>query len=85
VKKSWRHELQPHRATAVSVMRGWRRSEAMLEAFGVTTSHWRDATKIQLHFAISESAAFVGRAVAAKPASLRTYPAIKPLPDPVAA
>ena len=28
-------------------------------------SNWRDATKIQPHFAISESPAFVGRAVAA--------------------
>jgi hypothetical protein len=31
----------------------------------VTESCWLDATKIQPHFAISESPAFVGRAVAA--------------------
>jgi hypothetical protein len=37
----------------------------MLDAFRVTESTWRDATKIQPHFAISESPAFVGRAVAA--------------------
>jgi hypothetical protein len=39
----------------MSATRGWRRSKAKLETFGVTTSHWRDATKIQLHFGISES------------------------------
>jgi len=37
----------------------------MLEAYGVTESNWRDATKKNPHFAISESPAFVGRAVAA--------------------
>ena len=59
------HELTPYGATAVSLTPGWLRSEAMLEAYGVTESNWRDATKIQPHFAISESPAFVGRAVAA--------------------
>ncbi len=59
------HELRPHRATAVSLTPGWLRSEAMLEAFGVTESNWRDATERVPHFAISESPAFVGRAVAA--------------------
>jgi len=59
------HELKPHGATAVSLTPGWLRSEAMLEAFGVTESNWRDATTRVPHFAISESPAFVGRAVAA--------------------
>src|SRR4029453_12379170 len=59
------HELQPHGATAVSLTPGWLRSEAMLDAYGVTESNWREATKTQPHFAISESPAFVGRAVAA--------------------
>ena len=59
------HELRPHGATAVSLTPGWLRSEAMLEAFGVTEANWRDATKFQPHFAISETPAFVGRAVAA--------------------
>ena len=59
------HELRPHGATAVALTPGWLRSEAMLEAYGVTESGWRDAIKIQPHFAISESPAFVGRAVAA--------------------
>jgi len=58
------HELQ-HRATAVSLTPGWLRSEAMLEAYGVTESNWRDATTRSPHFAISESPVFVGRAVAA--------------------
>src|SRR5262245_181112 len=59
------HELAPHGATAVSLTPGWLRSEMMLEAYGVTESTWRDATKISPHFAISESPGFVGRAVAA--------------------
>ena len=59
------HELGPHGATAVSLTPGWLRSEEMLEVFGVTESNWRDATARVPHFAISESPAFVGRAVAA--------------------
>lgn len=59
------HELKPHGATAVSLTPGWLRSEAMLDAFGVTERNWRDALKFQPHFAISETPAFVGRAVAA--------------------
>ena len=59
------HELGPHRASAVALTPGWLRSEAMLEAYGVTEANWRDATSFQPHFAISESPAFVGRAVAA--------------------
>ena len=57
------HELQPYGATAVSLTPGWLRSEFMLDAYRVTESNWRDATKINPHFAISESPAFIGRAV----------------------
>jgi NAD(P)-dependent dehydrogenase (short-subunit alcohol dehydrogenase family) len=59
------HELTTHRGTAVSLTPGWLRSEAMLEAYKVTESNWLEATKVQPHFAISESPAYVGRAVAA--------------------
>ncbi|MEW6735862.1 MAG: SDR family oxidoreductase [Acidobacteriota bacterium] len=59
------HELQPYGATAVSLTPGWLRSEAMLDAYGVTEENWRDATIRSPHFAISESPAFVGRAVVA--------------------
>jgi len=59
------HELEPHGATAVSLTPGWLRSEAMLDAYQVTEADWREATKVQPHFAISETPAFVGRAVAA--------------------
>jgi len=59
------HELRPHGGTAVSLTPGWLRSEAMLEAYGVTEANWREATLRQPHFAISETPAFVGRAVAA--------------------
>jgi NAD(P)-dependent dehydrogenase (short-subunit alcohol dehydrogenase family) len=59
------HELPPHGATAVSLTPGWLRSEAMLDAYGVTEANWRDATAISPHFAISETPAYVGRAVVA--------------------
>jgi NAD(P)-dependent dehydrogenase (short-subunit alcohol dehydrogenase family) len=58
------HELRPHAATAVALTPGWLRSEAMLEAFGVTEANWLDATARVPHFAISESPSYVGRAVA---------------------
>jgi NAD(P)-dependent dehydrogenase (short-subunit alcohol dehydrogenase family) len=59
------HELRSYGATAVSLTPGWLRSEAMLEAYGVTEDNWRDAATRSPHFAISESPAYVGRAVAA--------------------
>jgi NAD(P)-dependent dehydrogenase (short-subunit alcohol dehydrogenase family) len=59
------HELRPHEATAVALTPGWLRSEAMLDAFGVTEANWHDATARVPHFAISESPSYVGRAVAA--------------------
>jgi NAD(P)-dependent dehydrogenase (short-subunit alcohol dehydrogenase family) len=59
------HELKPHGATAVLLTPGWLRSEAMLDAYRVRESNWRDATTRSPHFAISETPAFVGRAVAA--------------------
>ncbi|WP_182908201.1 SDR family oxidoreductase [Microbispora sp. H13382] len=58
-------ELAPHGATAVSLTPGWLRSEIMLGHYGVTEANWRDALAQQPHFAISETPAFVGRAVAA--------------------
>jgi NAD(P)-dependent dehydrogenase (short-subunit alcohol dehydrogenase family) len=59
------HELRPYKGTAVALTPGWLRSEAMLDAYGVSESNWQDATRKQPHFAISESPAFVGRAAAA--------------------
>ncbi|MFG3598697.1 SDR family oxidoreductase [Micromonospora chersina] len=59
------HELAPHGCTAVALSPGWLRSEAMLEHFGVTEATWRDAAAGQPHFVMSETPAFVGRAVAA--------------------
>jgi NAD(P)-dependent dehydrogenase (short-subunit alcohol dehydrogenase family) len=59
------HELAPHGATAVSLTPGWLRSEAMLEIYQVTEETWLDATRVQPHFAISETPSYVGRAVVA--------------------
>jgi NAD(P)-dependent dehydrogenase (short-subunit alcohol dehydrogenase family) len=59
------HELRPYGATALSLTPGWLRSEAMLDAYGVTEANWRAATERSPHFAISESPAFIGRAVVA--------------------
>ncbi|RZU71886.1 LOW QUALITY PROTEIN: NAD(P)-dependent dehydrogenase (short-subunit alcohol dehydrogenase family) [Micromonospora kangleipakensis] len=59
------HELEPHGGTAVALTPGWLRSEAMLEHFGVTEANWRDGAAKDPHFVMSETPAFVGRAVAA--------------------
>ncbi|MFW8586271.1 SDR family oxidoreductase [Rhizobium beringeri] len=66
-RMAWAHaqDLAKHGATAVSITPGWLRSEMMLDAYGVSEENWREATKIQPHFAISETPHFVGRAVAA--------------------
>jgi hypothetical protein len=58
------HELKG-RATAVALSPGWLRSEAMLDAYKVREENWRDALRVQPHFAISETPHFVGRAVVA--------------------
>ncbi|MFC0503710.1 SDR family oxidoreductase [Micromonospora costi] len=62
---SWAHELEPHGCTAVALTPGWLRSEAMLEHYGVTEENWRDGAAKEPHFVMSETPAFVGRAVAA--------------------
>ena len=67
-------ELEPHRCTAVALTPGWLRSEAMLDHFGVTEENWRDGAAKEPHFVMSETPAFVGRAVvalAADPARAR--------------
>jgi NAD(P)-dependent dehydrogenase (short-subunit alcohol dehydrogenase family) len=58
-------ELAAHSTTAVSLTPGWLRSEMMLDAYDVAEANWRDALAIQPHFGISESPAYVGRAVVA--------------------
>ena len=59
------YELRPHRVTALAVTPGFLRSEAMLEAFGVTEASWRNAVAKDPFFAESETPLYVGRAVAA--------------------
>ena len=65
VRMAWTlaHELKPHGCTAVAVSAGWLRSEQMLDNYGVKEENWRDATKIQPHFIISETPRYVGRAI----------------------
>jgi NAD(P)-dependent dehydrogenase (short-subunit alcohol dehydrogenase family) len=62
---AWSQDLAGHGGTAVALTPGWLRSEMMLDIYGVTEENWRDATAKEPHFAISESPAYVGRAVAA--------------------
>jgi len=57
-------ELREHDGAAVALTPGFLRSEVMLEHFGVTEANWREATA-HPSFAVSETPAFVGRAVAA--------------------
>lgn len=56
--------MAKHGATAVAITPGWMRSEMMLDIYEVTEANWREATKMQPHFAISETPRFLGRAVA---------------------
>lgn len=58
-------ELRSHGITAVALTPGYLRSEAMLDHFGVTEATWRDAVARDPHFVVSETPAYVGRAVAA--------------------
>lgn len=66
IRMAWAlaEELRPHGATAVALTPGWLRSEQMLDNYRVTEANWRDATRVQPHFIISESPRYVGRAVA---------------------
>lgn len=67
------HELEPKGCCAVAVSPGWLRSEMMLDGFGVTEENWLDATRRPAvegepdpaDFAISETPAMLGRALAA--------------------
>jgi NAD(P)-dependent dehydrogenase (short-subunit alcohol dehydrogenase family) len=59
------YELATRGATAVAITPGWLRSEMMLDAFGTTEEHWRDATTTPPGFEHSESPRYVGRGVAA--------------------
>ena len=58
-------DLHAHRVTALAITPGFLRSEAVLDAFGVTEANWRDGIETDPYFAESETPCFVGRAVAA--------------------
>jgi len=58
-------ETAPHGVSSLSLTPGFLRSEAVLEHFGVTEGNWRDGIAQDKWFAISESPAYVGRAVVA--------------------
>ena len=66
VRMAWSlaQELKPHECTALALSPGWLRSEQMLDNYNVTEENWRDATKVQPHFIITETPRYVGRAVA---------------------
>lgn len=58
-------DLYAHRVTALAVIPGFLRSEAVLDGLGVTEANWRDAIEKDEYFAESETPCFVGRAVSA--------------------
>lgn len=58
-------ELAEHPVTVVGVTPGWLRSEAMLEAFGVTEETWPEAAERVPGFGASETPTYVARGVAA--------------------
>lgn len=63
--KSLTVELAEHPLTVVGVTPGWLRSEAMLEAFGVTEETWTEAADRIPGFGASETPTYVARGVAA--------------------
>ncbi|WP_341277776.1 SDR family oxidoreductase [Paenibacillus sp. FSL H8-0537] len=63
--KAMAEDLRPYGVTALALTPGFLRSEAMLEHFGVTKANWRDAAAQEPHFLMSETPAYIGRAVAA--------------------
>lgn len=69
-------ELEDETCTAVAVTPGWMRSEQMLEGFGVTEEHWREALAHEPHFCVSETPTYVARgivALSADPTGRRQY------------
>ncbi|MGH8877162.1 MAG: SDR family oxidoreductase, partial [Stackebrandtia sp.] len=58
-------ELKDFGGTAVCLSPGWLRSEAMLDHFGVTEDNWRDATRNEPHFCMSETPTYVARCLVA--------------------
>jgi NAD(P)-dependent dehydrogenase (short-subunit alcohol dehydrogenase family) len=58
-------ELRDHPVTVCGVTPGWLRSEAMLDAYGVTEQNWREACAQVPGFALSESPTYVARGIAA--------------------
>ncbi|MET8689726.1 SDR family oxidoreductase [Streptomyces sp. NPDC004732] len=59
-------EVEEYGCTALCLTPGWLRSEFMLDtAFKVTEENWQDGCEQNPHFAISETPAFVGRALVA--------------------
>jgi NAD(P)-dependent dehydrogenase (short-subunit alcohol dehydrogenase family) len=67
IRMAWDHakDLEKHGASAVAITPGWMRSEMMLGHYNVAEANWREAIKVQPHFAISETPRFTGRAIAA--------------------
>ncbi|MEU1896617.1 SDR family oxidoreductase [Streptomyces pristinaespiralis] len=58
-------ELKTVGCAAVAVTPGFIRSEEMLDIFGLTEDNWRDGIDKQKHWALSESAVYLARGVAA--------------------
>lgn len=58
-------ELATHGVTAIALTPGYMRTEAVLEANGVTERNWRDGAKKDAHFIASETPCFIGRAIVA--------------------
>jgi NAD(P)-dependent dehydrogenase (short-subunit alcohol dehydrogenase family) len=57
-------DLASQGGMAVAITPGFLRSEAMLDHFGVTEGTWRDGAATDVHFRMSETPAYVARAVA---------------------
>ncbi|GIP21332.1 SDR family oxidoreductase [Paenibacillus sp. J22TS3] len=70
---SMAEELRKHKVTSVALSPGFLRSEYMLDYFGVTEENWQDAGEKDPNFLMSETPAYIGRAVAALAADPEVY------------
>ncbi|MGW1871203.1 SDR family oxidoreductase [Streptomyces mauvecolor] len=63
--KALAQEAGEYGCTALSLTPGFKRTEAVLEKYGVSEDNWRDGCKTDPTFAMSETPAYIARAVTA--------------------
>lgn len=63
IAQAMAEDLKGDNITSIAVTPGYLRSEAMLEAYGVTEKNWKEGAKVDPHFIASESPYYIGEAI----------------------